>query len=169
MTKPFATIIFILIIKISTSQHIAIPVNDTIVEYPVIIKTKGDSLKYFELAYYKNDTSKLAWKKLINNDKIIGVYKVYYPNGKLYKKVVYDLSGKKNGIYQEWDSNGNLIVYGQYKNGLKNGTWQYHKEKRFEVYKKGLKHGRWRIYEGKVPWTLYVYKKDSLIKVKAKK
>lgn len=148
------------------SQSICLPYNDTTKMYDVIIKTKGDTLNYNEFAYYKDDTTKIAWIKRINNGKIVGVYQEFFINKHIYKKQVYNSLGQKNGVYQEWDKNGKLIVSGQYKRGKKNGTWLYIAEKRHEVYKNGIKHGRWRIYEGKTPWTLYVYRKDTLKKVK---
>lgn len=166
MKKIILYYLLILIGNSLLSQTITIPYNDTLKQYDVIIKNKGNSNIYDEIAYYKSDTSKIAWIKHLNNGKTVGIYREFFINSKTYKKQVYNQLGEKNGIYQEWDYNGNLIINGQYKKDKKNGTWLYIKEKRNEVYKNGIKHGRWRIYEGKVPWTLYVYRKDTIKRIK---
>ena len=164
--KKSLYIILVFISNIVLSQTITIPYNNTLKEFAVIIKHKGNSNIYDEIAYYKSDTSKIAWIKHINNDKTVGIYREFFTNLRTYKKQIYNQLGQKNGIYQEWDYNGKLVVSGQYKKDKKNGTWLYIKEKRNEVYRNGIKHGRWRIYEGKVPWSLYVYRKDTLKRTK---
>lgn len=166
MKKILLNIIVVFIGNLLLAQSINLPYNDTIKSFDVIIKVKGDSIKHDEYAYYKTDTSKIAWIKHINNGKTVGVYSEFFINSKTHKKQIYNILGQKNGVYQEWDKNGKLIVSGQYKKDKKNGTWLYIKDKRHEVYKNGIKHGRWRIYEGKVPWTLYVYKKDTIKRIK---
>ena len=158
-------ILFLFFTCYSFSQTITLPFQDTVKTYSVIIKSIGDSVKHTETAYFKNDTSKIAWVKYYIDTNIVGVYREYFPNGNTYKKVFFDHNGMRNGIYQEWDENKQLTVSGKYKNDKKQGLWIYFKEKRNEVYKKGIKHGRWRIYEGKKPWSLYVYKKGELVKV----
>jgi antitoxin component YwqK of YwqJK toxin-antitoxin module len=158
-------IFLILVTHLSFSQIITLPHQDTSITYQIIIKSIGDSTKHTETAYFKKDTSKIAWIKYFVDTNQVGVYREYFFNGNTYKKIIYDYHGKKNGIYQEWDENKNLTVSGKYKNDKKQGVWMYFKEKRNEVYKKGVKHGRWRIYEGKEPWSLYVYKKGELVKL----
>lgn len=159
-------IVIVFLGEILFSQNILIPENDSIVLYNVIIKKTGNNINYDEYAYYKLDTSKIAWIKHVKNGKIVGVYKEFFINTKTYKKLVYNKIGQRYGVFQEWNENGELIISGQYKKDKKNGTWLYIKEKRNEVYKNGIKQGRWRIYEGKVPWSLYVYRKDTLKRVK---
>ena len=166
MMKRVIIILLFLIGNYSFSQTIILPFQDTTKTYKIIIKTVGDSTKHTETAFFKIDTSKIAWLKYFVDTNMVGVYKEYFFNGNTYKKIVFDLNGNKNGIYQEWDENKNLTVSGKYKNDKKQGVWMYFKEKRNEVYKKGIKHGRWRIYEGRKPWSLYIYKKGELVKVK---
>jgi hypothetical protein len=148
------------------SQTINLPIGDSILSYPIIIKHIGDSTKYTEYAFYKTDTTKIAWKFFVNNNDTLGIYREYFLNGNTLKKLVYGLDGEKNGIYQEWNEEQKLAVSGKYRNNKKQGQWIYFLAKRNEVYKKGVKHGRWRIYEGETPWNLYVYKKGKLVKVK---
>ncbi len=163
----FSFIIFLVfLVKLGFSQTITLPHNDTTIVYDIVIKTKKDSIKHKETAYFKTDTTKIAWIKYFVDTNIVGVYKEYFLNGNTHKKIIYYTNGKKNGIYQEWDENKKLTISGKYKNNMKVGVWMYFKEKRNEVYKKGIKHGRWRIYEGREPWSLYVYKKGELVKVK---
>jgi len=164
MRNTFYIFLF-LFTHLSFSQTITLPHQDTTITYRVIIRSIGDSTKHTETAYFKNDTNKIAWITYYTDTMIVGVYREYFFNGNTYKKIVYDFKGKRNGIYQEWDENKNLTVSGKYKNDKKHGMWMYFKEKRNEVYKKGVKHGRWRIYEGKEPWSLYIYKKGELVKV----
>ncbi len=129
----------------------------------VFIKINGNT----ETAYYKQIPQQKAWIKHLNNQKkTVGVYLEYYKNGKLKRKIVYNTKGIKHGEYMEFAPDGSISVSGMFKNGKKHGLWQYFKLKRNEVYKNGKKHGRWRIYEGTVPWSLYIYKHDSLIRVK---
>ena len=158
-------IFLIFVTHLSFSQIITLPHQDSIITYQVIIRSIGDSTKHTETAYFKSDTSKIAWIKYFVDTNVVGVYREYFPNGNTYKKVFFDHNGKRNGIYQEWDENEQLTVSGKYRNDKKQGLWIYFKEKRNEVYKKGIKQGRWRIYEGKEPWSLYVYKKGKLVKV----
>ena len=166
MKKALLNIIIVFIGNLLLAQTINLPYNDTTKSFEVIIKVKGDSIKYDEYAYYKIDTSKIAWIKHISNGKIIDVYREFFINSRTHKKQIYSYLGVKNGIYQEWNNKGELTISGQYKKGKKDGTWLYIKDKRHEVYKNGIKHGRWRIYEGKVPWTLYVYRKDTIKRIK---
>lgn len=163
--KIFFYILLFFISNYCFSQTIILPHNDTNITYTLIIRTSGDSVNYTQTAYFKKDTSKIAWIKYFVDTNKVGVCREFFLNGNTYKKVIYDTQGKKNGIYQEWDENKKLTVSGKYKNDKKQGVWLYFKEKRNEVYKKGIKHGRWRIYEGKEPWSLYVYKKGKLVKI----
>ncbi len=166
MKKLILNIVIFFISNLVLSQTIRLAYNDTIKLFDVTIKTKGDSIRYDEYAYYKDDTSKIAWIKHINNGKTVGVYREFFINSNTYKKQIYNNLGRKNGIYQEWNNKSELCVSGQYKNDKKDGTWLYIKAKRHEVYRNGIKHGRWRIYEGKTPWTLYVYRNDTVKRIK---
>jgi len=166
LKKIILNTIIVLISNLLFSQSISLPYNDTIKSFDVIVKTKGDSIKYDEYAYFKKDSSKIAWIKHVSNGKTVSVYREFFINSKTHKKQIYTYLGLKDGIYQEWNSKGELTVSGQYNKGKKDGTWLYIKDKRHEVYKNGIKHGRWRIYEGKTPWTLYVYRKDTIKKIK---
>ena len=156
LTLPFvfATTLF--------SQEIVINTGDSVLIESLIVKKEKNK----QTSYYKQDTSCIAQIAYFSGSDTIGTYLEFYPNGKLYRKIIFDLNGLRHGDYRVFSPKGNLLVSGQYRHGKKQGLWYFVKKKRYEVYRKGKKHGRWRIYEGTVPWTLYVYKKDSLVRVK---
>ncbi|MEQ9167460.1 MAG: hypothetical protein RLO12_14480 [Fulvivirga sp.] len=48
-----------------------------------------------------------------------------FPNGQLKFEVPLK-DGLKHGRYEEYDSLGNLIIKGRYKNDQKSGTWKFY-------------------------------------------
>ena len=62
--------------------------------------------------------------KTINN-KIIDTFFIYWENGQIFKKVLYE-NGIKNGLYQEYFKNGQIWVNGSYHDGLRNGEWTWY-------------------------------------------
>lgn len=64
------------------------------------------------------------------------VWKKWYLNGSL-KETVSWRKGLKHGSYTTYDSIGNVLIEGDYKNNLKTGLW-VGKEKDTIIYKKGI-------------------------------
>lgn len=95
-----------------------------------------------KIAVFANDTSQIAIEKTFNNFGQNGVYKVYYPSGRLKVLTVF-ANNKINGEWTWYDEKGIILVKGEYVNGVKDGYWAYKQLKIYGRYKKGLKHKRW--------------------------
>jgi hypothetical protein len=117
---------------------------DTISEtYKVIYKPITSSSYYTKkIAVFADDTSQVAIEKTFNKYGQNGVYKVYYPSGRLKVLTVF-ANNKINGEWTWYDKEGIILVKGVYKEGVKNGYWAYKSIKFYGRYKKGLKHRRW--------------------------
>ncbi|MBL4708709.1 MAG: hypothetical protein JKY48_09760 [Flavobacteriales bacterium] len=86
-------------------------------------------------AYFSINPKILAHTKYVYNGYVNGMYKIYYPNGKLYLFSNYT-AGFLDGKWKQYDENGTLRIKGNYLDGLKVGKWEYnlgtekyHKEK----------------------------------------
>lgn len=103
-----------------------------------------------------------------------GLWKFFYPSGKLLQTGEYDrfglasgewcfysedgkllrneqyFRGKRDGPYIEFDGQGNTIAKGQYTNDLCDGLWEYTYGVCFEkgVYQLGLRVGKWILKNG---------------------
>ncbi len=117
---------------------------DTIFQpIPVIYQPVAFSSYYTKkIAVFANDTSQIAIEKTFNNFGQNGVYKVYYPSGRLKVLTVF-ANNKINGEWTWYDEKGIILVKGEYVNGVKEGYWAYKQLKIYGRYKKGLKHKRW--------------------------
>lgn len=123
-------------------------------EDSLLIPFKGDTL-WYKLRYVSRDSlphpamrkaffekfpNTLAHTKYIYNDYINGMYKVYYPNGKLYLFANYT-AGLLDGSWKQYDEGGKLRVKGKYLDGLKVGRWEYNlgtTDYRKEKYRSGI-------------------------------
>ncbi len=97
--------------------------------------------------YHKNAKTIMATENYVD-DKIEGVKKIFYPNGKVAEEVPYKNNLKEGiakkysdkgklieestftndvmqGSYKVYDGSGKLAIKGQFKNDKKNGIWQY--------------------------------------------
>ena len=54
-----------------------------------------------------------------SNGILVGKSNYFFPNGKLRKKIEFDSNGKKNGVWEEYDSKGKLIEEIVFENGIK--------------------------------------------------
>lgn len=101
--------------------------------------------------YQKNQEDKLLMVENYSGDKLEGWKIVYFPNGEITEKTLYE-NGMKNGeqyIYSEegqllqhyhykkdrlhgpskvYNGYGELLSSGNYKNGLRDGEWTFYKE-----------------------------------------
>lgn len=80
------------------------------------------------VAFYKNDTSKLAIEVMFNqNNNKDGVQKEYFLNGNI-KISEHYLNGIRNGTYIKYYKNPEkqIYLYEEYENGLKDGTFIYY-------------------------------------------
>ena len=72
-------------------------------------------------SYWKNGKIKKSCE--YDNDKLIGVYTEFYENSNLKKSCAYN-NGKLNGVYKEFYENSNLKKSCEYNNGKLNGVYK---------------------------------------------
>ncbi|WP_394758676.1 toxin-antitoxin system YwqK family antitoxin [Flavobacterium sp.] len=117
--------------------------NNKVSEGNTINKFRSGLWKY----YHKNSKLVMTTENYVN-DKIEGIRKVFYTNGKLAEEVPYKNNLKEGiskkyskkgklieesvfandvlqGPYKVYDESGNLVIKGQFKNDKKNAIWQY--------------------------------------------
>jgi len=129
----------------------------------VIYKPIVSSTYYFKkIAVFAADTSQVAIEKTFTNYGQNGVYKVYYPTGRLKVFTVF-ANNKINGEWTWYDKKGIILVKGIYKNGVKNGYWAYKHLKIYGRYKKGLKNRKWKRFDVNKKKYISHYKKGILI------
>ena len=140
---------------------------DTITEtVKVIYKPTVFSTHYSKkIAVFASDTSQIAVEKSYANLGKSGLYKAYYPNGKLKIKTVY-AKDKLNGEWTYYDSNGKIKTKGEYQAGIKDGFWAYRALKIYGRYKGGLRHRRWYRVNVNNKKEKSTYKKGVLVRGK---
>ncbi|MBW6491448.1 MAG: toxin-antitoxin system YwqK family antitoxin [Lentimicrobium sp.] len=76
-----------------------------------------------------------------------GLWKWYYSNGLVLREENF-LNGNSEGIFTEFDENGDIIIQGEYVEGLEEGFWKYqHGDHREEgTYRGGMRNGEWKYY-----------------------
>lgn len=73
---------------------------------------------------------------------------ISYQNDVLYFEQEYNdnCESTENGFYKEWDSIGNLLILGNFRNGERQGIWRYYKGEYVSIvgaYDNDLKNGPW--------------------------
>ena len=136
---------------------------DTIAEtLRVIYRPENKTTHYIKkIAVFAEDTSQVAIEKSFTSSGQNGLYKVFYPNGRLKIKTVFN----KNKIHGEWtyyDAEGIILVKGIYEEGVKEGYWAYKSKKSYGRYRKGKKHGRWKRKDEKGNKFISQYKHGQL-------
>ncbi|MBP1672673.1 MAG: toxin-antitoxin system YwqK family antitoxin [Bacteroidetes bacterium] len=61
----------------------------------------------------------------IKNNKKDGVWKAFYPDGKVQTDAFF-IDGKEDGEYTVYYDNGTIRYTGSYKNGICEGTWKFY-------------------------------------------
>ena len=118
-----------------------------------------------KIGVFANDTSQIAIEKTSIRNKLNGIYRVYYPSGKIKVKAVF-ANGNPNGEFTWYGENGIIRVKGLYKDSVKHGFWAYKYLKIYGKYKKGKKHGRWYKLDDNKQKVRSWYKYGKLIKGK---
>ena len=109
------------------------------------------------LAFYNNDTSKLAFENCYNKKGINGFQKQYYINGKQMFLINYK-DGKLDGAYIHYSANGQIISVSNYRNG------KLHGEELFYL-KNGVKETEYNYKNGELSGVSKVWnEKGQLIK-----
>ena len=102
--------------------------------------------------YYENKNIRQTGS--YNNDGFYtGEWKWYYRDGS--KRITeHYFEGEREGQINEYASNGELIVHGEYVNGIREGEWLIKGNKYYEkgIYLDNMRDGEWKYY----------YAKDSL-------
>ena len=157
---------FFLISLISFSQKgiETIPLDTSSITYEVVYQPtliKGIFSK--KTGVFTHDTSAVAVE--INYSKNIqnGLYKVYFPSGKLMVLTIF-ANGKINGDYTWYDKTGKINVKGRYQNGIKHGYWAYKAIRTYGRYKKGVKNKKWIRYDENEKKHKSYYKNGKLKK-----
>lgn len=116
----------------------------------ILIKKSGvyDTENGKKVDYYYGDVVQAEYTLV--NCKMEGMLKVYYSNGNLKRTGSYS-RGEQNGLFKEYDENGNLISEYTKAKGLLNGpSKDYHlngKIKRSEFYVNGKEEGHFIEYD----------------------
>jgi antitoxin component YwqK of YwqJK toxin-antitoxin module len=133
---------------------------------------------------YDGDEGYLKFTGEFQNDKPVGEFLYFFPNGKT-KAIILQLDSGRISYATNFYLNGNIMAKGKYINQKKDSTWLYYNEEDAtlaseEYYASGSKEGVWKVYypEGGVaeeityqnnlrhgPWMLYFT--DGKLKLKA--
>ncbi|MEL7123246.1 MAG: hypothetical protein AAFO07_27605 [Bacteroidota bacterium] len=103
----------------------------------------------YEMATRRDSMGVLLEMGYLKDNTRHGVWSSYHPNG-LPKKVASYINGVFNGIYQEFNERGQLILMAHYKNNLLDGPWGKYNFGRPEMtanYVGGQLNGVYREYD----------------------
>ena len=120
--------------------------GDTTYAYTVVYDPVEPSEQYKVIGRYTFDPERVAVSMDHKRGKPSGVYRAWYPNGSPLIFAVYGW-GTLHGDWTEYDEFGRVAVKGQYRDGLREGTWAFRSEDIVGHYDKGLKHGKWKYYQ----------------------
>ena len=73
--------------------------------------TTSKNIKYFP-------NGKIKLNVNFVDGQMVGDYTEYHSNEQVFKKCVYNEKGKIDGLYQEYDTNGNLVREAHFENGI---------------------------------------------------
>lgn len=100
--------------------------------------------------YYHQESDSIMMSEIYKNDKLNGLQKTFFTNGKLAEKTFYT-NGEKNGESLIFADNGQVTKSLQYKNGKLQGTAIYYNIKGEKImegsYNEGSKSGHWKFYK----------------------
>jgi antitoxin component YwqK of YwqJK toxin-antitoxin module len=142
--------LFFLLPLICSAQVVeeVIQIDTTFEKIEVIYKPLVENTPYYfkKSAFFATDTSQLAIEKYYTSYGQNGLYKVYYPDGRLKIKTVFS-NDKINGDWTYYDPKGIIITKGRYRNGIKHGYWAYKSLHIYGRYKRGYKNGKWKRFD----------------------
>jgi antitoxin component YwqK of YwqJK toxin-antitoxin module len=120
--------------------------GDTVFTYAVVYEPEQAVEQYTRIGRYAHAPEQVAVRLGYRMGKPSGIYRAYYPDGRPLIFAVYGW-GKLHGDWTEYDEFGRITVKGQYRDGLRDGTWSFRQLGVVGHYKEGLKHGKWKTYE----------------------
>lgn len=122
-----------------------VPSGDTLFAFAVVYEPVENVEQYTRIGRYAHDTSLVAVRLMYKRGKPSGLYRAFFPDGRPLILAVFGW-GALHGDWTEYDEFGRITTKGQYRNGLRDGTWAFRSEEILGKYKAGLKHGRWKTY-----------------------
>ncbi len=159
--------LFTLLFPILTYSQVVdeiIPLDTTSEIIQVIYEpTETESYYQKKIAVFANNTSQIAIEKTYARGVQNGIYKAYYPDGKIKVKTVY-ANGKINGEWTWYNPEGKILIKGIYVDGVKHGYWAYKNIKTYGRFKKGLMHRTWYVLDANQYKTKSTYKNGELVK-----
>ncbi len=153
MTNKTLLLFLIFLVSISSFSQ-----NDTIVDYIDKAKNKfveKDKASFIRKIIEKNQNYQVLYYTIEGNlvsdetfsdEKLtyeVGNHKFYHDNGNLQLSKSYNAQSKLNGDFQTFYEDGSVNFGGLYKDGKKDGEWNYH-------YTNGIKIARLVYKEGEV-------------------
>lgn len=123
-----------------------IPSGDTVYAFPLVHEPLRDTVAFVRTSRFAFDTTRTACTVSYKRGKPSGVYRAYFPDGRPLIFAVYGW-GSLHGDWTEFDEQGRIVLKGQYRAGLREGTWAFRDKGIVGQYKDGMPHGRWRYYE----------------------
>ncbi|MEQ8908463.1 MAG: hypothetical protein RIC95_04695 [Vicingaceae bacterium] len=161
-TGSFLTLFFTFIFSvIAQPEKINVYYPDDTLEFDLIYKDL-DSLKNGELkAYFKEKPYQVAYEKHYYYGKQSGIYKEFYPSGRLMILAIYQ-AGKMHGDWTYYGPDGLVRQKAKYRNGKRHGFY-INRVKHFQGrYKNGKKHGKWEYNVGTAAYRKVFYEEGKL-------
>ena len=129
---------------LARSQTVSVYVNDTTFAPEPVVYTSTDSTNGKVKATYPNHGNALAYEVNFYYGKRSGLVRIFYPGtDQLMRTLVYN-NGKLNGETNWYDKQGKLVIKGFYADNVKEGFWVYRNYGLMGEYRKGLKNGTWK-------------------------
>lgn len=123
-----------------------VPSGDTTYAFPLVHGPLMDAEAYVRTSHYAFDTTRVATTLSYRRGKPSGVYRAFYPDGRPLIFAVYGW-GSLHGDWTEYDEQGRVSLKGQYRMGVREGTWAFRNQGIVGEYEDGVPHGKWRYYE----------------------
>lgn len=161
--RSSTSLILILLAHFSFSQSERMKVfypEDTLT-FDLIYKDL-DSLENEKLeAYYKENPEQIAYVKNYYYGKQSGIYKAFYPSGRIMIFAVYQ-RGMLNGDYTWFSPDGKVLIKAQYRDNIRHGYYAnrlHHFQGRF---RDGKRHGKWEFNVGSSAYRKAYYSEGKL-------
>lgn len=128
-------------IKNAQEDSILVPINGNVTWFKLSYVSR-ESLKHpaMRKAFFVEYPQQVALTKYVYNGYVNGMYKIYYPNGKLYQFKNYTASLLDGEIFQ-YNESGKLELKGKYLDGKKIGVWKYYEDSQLvkkEIFRSGV-------------------------------
>lgn len=134
------------VVSLGQPDSLYVVSGDTTFAFRIVYEAVQPAEQYKLIGRYELYPDRVAVSIDHKRGKPSGVYRAWYPDGKPLIFAVYGY-GSLHGDWTEYDEFGRITIKGQYRNGLREGTWAFRKIGVVGHYKAGLKHGKWKTYE----------------------